>query len=184
MTTFCPIKNESDEQPSTPSILLRKRKTSTATATPEGREYIYILSDDSESHSQYTTHKKSKRRKNSHRSRGSGMIDLTATPVQTRSESPSDNQTETVKHQPVPVRKPIHIKAGSGNAIRITKKDSVERIEHLDHVPAIWNVSLQPTAFLIDLSDNSVSDQPNKSIISLIRHDVSTMNLQVLNDII
>ncbi len=184
LRTDCIIKIESDAVPphaGAPSVSLGKRKASTTAVPPKAHtpEYICISSDsDSETHSLLTTHKNSKRRKKSRVSRSSDTIDLTKdTLAQPRGESLSDDQSdqkEAVRRPPAQVRKPMHIKAGSGNAIRITKKDSVEKVENLDHIPTIWDVSHRPTAYLIDLSHTTVSDQHDKSIISLIRHDVST----------
>jgi hypothetical protein len=66
------------------------------------------------------------------------------------------------------IRPPISLKDG----IRITKKDWVEVLEHIDEIPLGWDVPRKSTAFLVDLTDNTDFNTEEKSLIAWIRHEV------------
>jgi hypothetical protein len=66
------------------------------------------------------------------------------------------------------IRPPISLKDG----IRITKKDWVEVLEHINEIPLGWDVPLKSTAFWVDLTDNIDFNTEEKSLIAWIRHEV------------
>jgi hypothetical protein len=76
---------------------------------------------------------------------------------------PSGSSSHTTsKRQKTNVKKP---------AIQITKKEYVSKVEHLDNVPVAFEIPLEPTAYLVDLSAGN--DSTTSKVSTFIRQEVS-----------
>jgi hypothetical protein len=69
-------------------------------------------------------------------------------------------------------------------SVRITTKEVVENIVHLDSVPTIWEVPRVPSAYVVDLSNDTKlplgNDGNLRTLTSFIRQEVAYSNIIVL----
>jgi hypothetical protein len=81
---------------------------------------------------------------------------------------PSGSSDLASKRQKTNVKKPT---------IQITKKEYVSKVEHLNEVPVAFEIPLEPTAYLVDLSESgklSTGDDNSTSKVSaFIRQEVT-----------
>jgi hypothetical protein len=158
------------------AVSLGKRKM---VDPPSDSDIIYISDSDENSHpkllstTQSTSSKPKKiwRGNNVLEKKSLNTLDLTLDLDSDPESHISDSKKFTRKRARFSaneIRPPISLKDG----IRITKKDWVEVLEHIDEIPLGWDVPRKSTAFLVDLTDNTDFNTEEKSLIAWIRHEV------------